>query len=104
MHMSNDVVQIVGSSSPRSRSLDQTSLASLSRVELHIPHVSILTTIGQQFVVGTQFIDFPILQNNDLIGVFYGTKTVGNHKNGSFASKSVEGVFDRLFCNGVQCT
>ena len=92
------------SSSLLSSCLYQTSLVSLGWVKLHIPHVRILTALCEQFVVGTQFVDSPILQNNDLVCVFNGTKTVGNHKNSAFASKLVEGVLDRLFCNGVQST
>ena len=74
------------------------SIASGScRVKLHIPHVRILTSHGQQFFVCTLLIDDTIAKHNDIIRILNSTQTVGNDEHCAVFSKSIQSFLYRLF-------
>ena len=69
--------------------LREIYLTSFGRVKLHVPHVSVLTAFGEQLIVGALLIDYTVLQHNDLVRILDGAKTMGNHEDCPFATKSI---------------
>mmetsp|Transcript_22476 Transcript_22476/g.42642 ORF Transcript_22476/g.42642 Transcript_22476/m.42642 type:complete len:85 (-) Transcript_22476:1566-1820(-) len=73
-------------SQPASCLFSQADFAVFGRMDLHVPHFRVLTTLGQQFFVGALLINDSVLQHDDLVGILNRSKTVSNDKHGAVIS------------------
>ena len=71
-------------------------------MELHIPHVSVDTILGDEKIVRSFLCNLPILENDDIVGIPYCPKTMSNHQNGAFSAKAVKGFLNAVFRQRVE--
>ena len=58
--------------------------------------------MGDQFVMGAAFDDFPLVEYEDAVGVADGAEAVGDHEAGAAGHEALEGFVDEALAFGVE--
>ena len=64
---------------------------------LELVELVIMAMFGEELLMGSFFEDFAILQDDDLIRVLDGGKTVGDDKHGADGTDALQGILDEQF-------
>jgi len=72
--------------------------------ELHVPHLRVLASLGQQFVVRSLLVNQPVFEHDDIVGIFDRAKSVRNHQDGAIRGEPIEGFLDGRLGNRIQST
>lgn len=70
-------------------------------IELRIIQGAVKTALFQQRSMVAHLGYFPVLKHYDLVGIFYGGKTVGYYKAGSASAKLVHRLLNLNFGTGI---
>jgi hypothetical protein len=80
----------------------KTCFAGPRRAKLHIPHVSVLPSQSEQLFVRSFLVDSTVLQYDNVVSIFDRTEPMRNNKHRSIASKSIQCLLHRRFCNRIE--
>lgn len=72
------------------------------RVELHRPHFCVQTIVLKQLIMGPLFGNDTFFQYNDIVGIADRSESMGNHQDGTFRTKSIQGILDAILGQSIQ--